>query len=133
MSDERLSGCPFCASSRARMFMEYGEALAIWDEYPISPKHALVIPRRHVIDLDGLTASEATDLWSLVADVRRALIRMAQPDGFNIGMNEGSAGGQTVPHLHVHVIPRFRGDVEDPRGGIRWVVPGKAAYWSVSK
>ena len=69
------------------------------------------------------------DVWRLVSHVRKELESEFHPDGFNIGVNDGEAAGQTLPHVHVHVIPRFSGDVPDPRGGIRWVVPDKAPYW----
>jgi len=69
------------------------------------------------------------DVWRLVSHVREELESEFHPDGFNIGVNDGESAGQTVPHVHVHVIPRFKGDVPDPRGGIRWVVPENAPYW----
>ena len=73
--------------------------------------------------------SHQADVWRLVAAVRERLLAERRPDGFNIGLNVGEAGGQTVAHAHVHVIPRFLGDVADPRGGVRWVIPARAAYW----
>ena len=76
-----------------------------------------------------LTSEELATLWAQVATVRTLLAEKYRPDGFNIGVNDGAAAGQTVPHAHVHVIPRREGDVPDPRGGIRWVVPIKAKYW----
>ena len=68
-------------------------------------------------------------LWSLVAEVRDILIKRFNPDGFNIGLNDGDAAGQTIDHAHIHIIPRRRGDVKDPRGGVRWVIPEKVKYW----
>ena len=68
-------------------------------------------------------------MWDLVSQVRARLVEDLQPDAFTIGVNDGVAAGQTVPHAHVHVIPRWGGDVPDPRGGVRWVIPGKADYW----
>ena len=79
--------------------------------------------------LFDLPAEEQLSLWSQVAVVRQLLIEQYNPDGFNVGVNEGLAAGQTVPHAHIHVIPRRRGDVADPRGGVRWVIPAKAQYW----
>ena len=79
--------------------------------------------------LFDLPAEEQLSLWSQVAVVRQLLIEQYNPDGFNVGVNEGLAAGQTVPHAHIHVIPRRRGDVPDPRGGVRWVIPAKAQYW----
>ncbi|HTP27887.1 MAG TPA: HIT family protein, partial [Anaeromyxobacteraceae bacterium] len=96
---------------------------------PLSPGHTLVVPRQHVADLFALPPEEQADIWRLVATVRERLVAERRPDGFNIGLNVGDAGGQTVGHAHVHVIPRFRGDVPDPRGGVRWIIPARAAYW----
>jgi diadenosine tetraphosphate (Ap4A) HIT family hydrolase len=79
--------------------------------------------------LFDLPAAEQLSLWSQVAVVRQLLIEQYNPDGFNVGVNEGLAAGQTVPHAHIHVIPRRHGDVADPRGGVRWVIPAKAQYW----
>ena len=72
---------------------------------------------------------ELADIWSLIGEVRNFLVEKVHPDGFNIGINDGEAAGQTVMHCHLHVIPRRKGDVLDPRGGIRWVIPDKAKYW----
>jgi len=104
-------------------------AIAIRDAFPLSEGHTLVIPRRHVLSLFELSPDEQVDAWRLVAQVRAELAKQFSPDAFNIGLNDGAAAGQTVPHAHIHVIPRYRGDVPDPRGGVRWVIPQKAAYW----
>ena len=104
-------------------------ALALRDAFPISEGHTLVVPRRHVASLFDLTPEEQTELWQLVAHVRAELVDKFHPDAFNIGINDGEAAGQTVPHAHIHVIPRYHGDLADPRGGVRWVIPEKAAYW----
>ncbi len=87
------------------------------------------MPRRHVVCLFELMTDEFFEIWQLVAQVRSELVNQFHPDAFNIGMNDGAAAGQTVPHAHIHVIPRYRDDVIDPRGGVRWVIPEKAAYW----
>jgi diadenosine tetraphosphate (Ap4A) HIT family hydrolase len=104
-------------------------AVAVYDGYPISPGHSLIVPRRHIDDLFALTQEEQTAIWALVAPVRQNIEKDRSPDGYNIGINIGATGGQTVPHAHLHVIPRYSGDVQDPRGGIRWIIPSKAAYW----
>jgi diadenosine tetraphosphate (Ap4A) HIT family hydrolase len=88
-----------------------------------------VIPRRHEPDYFKLTEAELRAMWSLVDEVRVAIQQEHHPPGFNIGVNVGTAAGQTIEHAHIHVIPRYQGDVEDPRGGIRWVLPDKAPYW----
>lgn len=122
-------GCPFCEPDPARVFYEDALVLALWDGYPVSPGHALVITRRHVADWFAAGDVEQQAITRALETVRRVIEERHAPDGYNLGTNAGPAAGQTVPHLHVHVIPRYRGDVADPRGGVRWVVPGKAAYW----
>ena len=104
-------------------------AAAFADGYPLTPGHTLIVPRRHEPDFLALSAAELSAIWGLVPPVCRDIEARARPDGYNIGVNVGEAAGQTVGHAHLHVIPRYRGDVEDPRGGIRWVIPGKARYW----
>jgi diadenosine tetraphosphate (Ap4A) HIT family hydrolase len=103
--------------------------VAIPDAFPVAEGHLLVVPKRHVASLFDLSDKEHAAIWRLVAQVRGKLASELQPDGFNIGVNDGPAAGQTVMHAHVHVIPRRAGDVPDPRGGVRWVLPGKAQYW----
>ena len=89
-----------------------------------------MIPLKHVASLFELSATEQADLWQLVASVREQLQGEFNPDGFNVGLNDGTAAGQTVMHAHIHVVPRYVGDVADPRGGVRWIIPEKADYWS---
>lgn len=123
------SRCPFCNPEASRIRLENEVAVAILDSFPVAEGHTLVIPKRHVGSLFDLAVEEQADLWRLVALVRVGLLDGIKPDGFNVGVNDGVAAGQTVMHAHVHVIPRRSGDVADPRGGVRWVVPDKAAYW----
>ena len=123
--------CPFCQRVTADALLQNDAAIAFADGFPVSRGHTLVVPKRHVASVFELGAAELASLWLLVAEVRAALSRGLSPDGFTIGVNDGQAAGQTVAHGHVHVIPRHLGDVPDPRGGVRWVVPGKAAYWSI--
>jgi diadenosine tetraphosphate (Ap4A) HIT family hydrolase len=101
------------------------------DKYPVSAGHTLIIPRRAAQRFRELTAAEKTRLLDWVGWVQQHLedTLAPAPDGFNLGVNDGPAAGQTMPQLHFHVIPRRTGDVADPRGGIRWVIPGKARYW----
>ena len=122
--------CPFCHLPESRVWLTSATSLAFLDGYPVAEGHALVIPRRHVASLFDLPPEEFADAWTLVARVRKELIERFHPDSFNVGINDGPAAGQTVPHAHIHVIPRKNGDVTDPRGGIRWVIPGKANYWT---
>ncbi len=121
--------CPFCALPAERILILADEALVIRDAFPVSPGHTLVIPRRHIGSFFELSDAERTCMVELLAQAKAELDLSFQPDGFNIGINDGAAAGQTVPHLHLHLIPRYLGDVPDPRGGVRWVMPGKAKYW----
>lgn len=122
------SSCPFCSPPPERIFRDSAEILALWDAHPVSPGHALIIPRRHIPDWFAASDAERAALTAAIDDVRREIERHHRPDGYNIGINVGEAAGQTVFHLHVHVIPRYRGDVAQPRGGVRGVIPSRADY-----
>lgn len=122
--------CPFCIRVAAGSFEDHDAcAVAFPDGFPLSNGHTLVVPRRHVGDLFALEPAELQAVVALVARVKARLAAAHRPDGFNVGVNVGAAAGQTVDHAHVHVIPRYAGDREDPRGGVRWVLPERAAYW----
>lgn len=120
--------CPFCDLPKDRVFYEDELVLCLWDAYPVSEGHALVITRRHVATWFDATAEEQVAVMQAVQNARTEIEKSCRPDGYNVGFNAGEAAGQTVFHLHVHVIPRLRGDVEDPRGGVRHVIPAKASY-----
>ncbi len=121
--------CPFCSDLDRRVETALGTMLAIRDQYPVTVGHTLVIPRRHVSDFFDLSVRERRDADQLVDRVRRVLIAEDPTiDGFNIGINCGAAAGQTVPHAHIHLIPRRRGDVRDPRGGVRGVIADRMKY-----
>lgn len=92
-----------------------------------------MIPRRHVLSLFDTSEVERANLFSLLDRAKQVLHAEFNPDGYNVGINDGAAAGQTVPHLHIHLIPRYFGDLPDPRGGVRWVIPGKADYWSARR
>ncbi len=125
-----MTDCPFCNRIAASQFIQENQlAVGLPDAYPVSPGHTLIVPRRHVRDLFDLTAEEQAAVWTLVQPVRQHIEKDYSPDGYNLGVNVGKAAGQTVAHAHLHVIPRYTGDVEDPRGGIRWIIPSKAPYW----
>jgi diadenosine tetraphosphate (Ap4A) HIT family hydrolase len=104
-------------------------AVAFLDAFPLSEGHCLLVSRRHEADFLALTQEEHAAIWALLPAVRRHTEAKRAPDGYNLGINIGEAAGQTVAHAHLHVIPRYRGDVRDPRGGIRWIIPAKAQYW----
>jgi len=122
--------CPFCSLDPKRVIGSSDLAVALRDGYPVSPGHTLIVPRRHVGSLRDVTTDEWLAIWLLLGHVRDALDKTLAPQGYNVGINDGPAAGQTVMHLHVHLIPRFEGDVPDARGGVRWVLPAKADYWS---
>ena len=123
------SDCPFCNVDEDRVIARTSVALVIYDAFPVSRGHALVLPRQHVGCVYELPDEEQAELWRLAGEVQKLLEREFSPDGFNIGINDGEAAGQTVDHAHIHIIPRYTGDVNDPRGGIRWVLPDTAQYW----
>lgn len=125
-----MDNCPFCTLSPDRVIAGNEHALAFLDSYPVADGHVLVIPRLHIASIFGLESAGQAAVWTLVEEVRTKLAAARHPHGFTIGTNDGIAAGQTIPHAHVHVIPRWDGDVPDPRGGVRWVIPGKADYWS---
>jgi diadenosine tetraphosphate (Ap4A) HIT family hydrolase len=119
--------CPLCARlALPDLTAENELAVAFKDGFPVNPGHTLIIPRRHVAGLFELTAAEQAAVWALLQPVKERLDARHSPAGFNFGVNVGEAAGQTVGHVHVHVIPRYAGDVKDPRGGVRWVVPERA-------
>lgn len=126
--------CPLCGVADGREILSANtHAMAIWDGFPVSPGHALIVSRRHVSDLFELSANEQAALWELLPAVKTAIAARHVPAGYNVGVNVGAAAGQTVGHVHVHVIPRYEGDSADPRGGIRWVLPERAVYWGRSR
>lgn len=128
----RDGDCPFCGIEQARLIAEDPLAFAVRDLFPVSPGHTLVMPRRHVADWWHATSGERRALAGLVDSVKADIDREYRPAGYNVGFNDGRAAGQTVFHLHIHVIPRYRGDVPDPRGGIRHVRPDLANHLSPS-
>ena len=124
------SPCPFCARAAAGELVAGNRlACAFPDAFPVNPGHTLIVPRRHVAGYFDLAPEEQAALWELLPIVKAALEREHTPAGWNVGFNAGPAAGQTVFHAHVHVIPRYPGDVDDPRGGIRWVIRARAPYW----
>lgn len=122
--------CPFCALPPERVLARDGLALAFRDAYPVSPGHTLVIPVRHVASFFDITPNERAAMFALLEAAKQRLHAEFSPAGYNIGINDGAAAGQTVGHLHIHLIPRYTGDQRDPRGGVRWVIPEKADYWT---
>lgn len=122
------SGCPFCQPQHDRIIAERDLAIALRDKYPVSRGHLLVCPRRHVESFFELSETEFAAIMRLVQQMKQASDTDFHPDGYNLGVNVGRAAGQTVMHVHVHLIPRYHGDVPDPTGGIRNVIPGRGNY-----
>ena len=120
---------PFCALPIERIIDSNDLGITIRDGFPVTPGHTLVIPKRHVGSWFEIGHEEQQCLMELLTKAQKALEKEFNPDGYNVGINDGPAAGQTVPHLHMHLIPRFKGDLDDPRGGVRWIIPEKAKYW----
>jgi len=118
--------CPFCRDPE--IIIENELAYADYDSYPASPGHCLIITRRHVAEYFQATAEEKTAIWELVDEMKSIIDKEYNPDGYNVGVNVGAAAGQSVPHIHIHIIPRYKGDVENPQGGVRGVIPHKQKY-----
>ena len=121
--------CRFCLPRTGRRIMIEGKyGFAAWDRHPTSEGHFLVIPYRHFADYFDINDEEREELWRLVAEGRKIADEQYNPDGYNIGINVGKWAGQSIPHLHIHVIPRYKGDVENPKGGVRGVIPKNKLY-----
>lgn len=121
--------CPFCkVESEREIIASSPLSVAFYDGFPVSPGHALIIPRRHVASFFELTQEEQQDLLNLADRVKRIVEERYHPDGYNIGINVGEAAGQSIFHVHMHLIPRYQGDVPNPRGGVRGVIPSKQNY-----
>ncbi len=121
--------CPFCKTDNLEIQNETTHLIAFRDKYPVTMGHTLVIPKRHVASFFEMTSEEKSELIPLVEIIKAELDQEFAPNGFNVGWNDGASAGQTVFHFHLHIIPRFDGDVSDPRGGVRWVIPSRANYW----
>lgn len=118
--------CPFCELGEP--ILENKLAYVRRDNFPVAKGHLLVCAKRHVPSFFDLTIEETAAIFSLVSQCREILEGEVAPDGYNVGVNIGEAGGQTIMHVHVHVIPRHSGDVANPRGGVRGVIPSKQSY-----
>ena len=121
--------CPFCNLEINRILLQNDFAISIRDAFPVSKGHSLVIPKRHISSIFDATEDELVHTFKLVAETRALLNDQYKPQGLNVGINDGVAAGQTVMHVHLHLIPRYQGDQSDPRGGVRWIFPDKAKYW----
>ncbi|RTZ61193.1 MAG: HIT family protein [Gammaproteobacteria bacterium] len=121
-------GCPFCNMDPEAVILKNEYCFAIFDKYPVNPGHTLIIPYRHTDSYFSLTKEEKIAIVELIDEVKRFLDKKFSPDGYNIGVNIGKWAGQTIMHVHIHVIPRYKGDTPDPTGGVRGVIPEKRNY-----
>lgn len=123
------SDCPFCKPTyQHRLIAESHTSYAIYDNYPVSPGHALIIPKQHITNYFELPWFYQSDCWQLLQKVQGMLQHKHQPDGYNVGINVQEAAGQSVSHVHIHLIPRYQGDVPSPLGGVRGVIPHMQQY-----
>lgn len=123
------TGCIFCHLDQDReIIAENDLAVAFYDAFPVNPGHALIIPKRHVANYFELTEKECVAIQALLKIAKDIVEERFHPDGYNIGVNVNAVAGQSVFHVHMHLIPRFLGDVENPKGGVRGVIPSKQKY-----
>jgi diadenosine tetraphosphate (Ap4A) HIT family hydrolase len=120
--------CPFCNLPPARILDENEHALVIADAFPVSAGHTLLIPKRHCTLFFDLSPGEVAAIYEMLCRMKAHFDRKLQPAGYNVGINVGEAAGQTIGHVHVHLIPRFWGDVAQAQGGVRNMIPGKGPY-----
>ena len=113
---------------KRKRLLENDVGFVIFDGFPVSEGHCLIVPHRVYSNYFESTPEEVIGLQELLIDTKTLIDERFSPDGYNVGINCGEVGGQTVPHVHIHLIPRFEGDVEDPRGGVRGVIPSKQKY-----
>ena len=124
-----MDNCPFChLAPTVEVICESDICVAFYDGFPVSPGHALIIPKRHVASYFDLTVQEREAMTQMMLDVKLKLDYRFHPDGYNIGINVGEYAGQSIFHCHMHLIPRYKGDVENPKGGVRGVIPNKQKY-----
>lgn len=123
------NACPFCSLKSDQLIAGNALAVVLRDAFPLSPGHCLVIPRRHVASFFDCSVEERMAMMELLDAAKEVLDREHRPAGYNLGLNNGRVAGQTVMHAHMHLIPRYTGDTTDPRGGVRWIFPDRAAYW----
>ena len=127
-------GCPFCnLSGDEDIIAETPTVVAVFDKYPVSPGHTLIIPKRHIALYRDLSVYEMNAMTYLLEYVKKKIDEHFHPDGYNVGINIGEAAGQSVFHCHMHIIPRYKGDVPNPKGGVRGVIPSKQSYSTSQK
>ena len=126
---KNIADCIFCKPSpRLEYITESSNCMAVFDGYPVSKGHTLIVPKEHISNYFEIPKSLQCELWEMVTFINKILTKKFHPDGFNVGINCGEAAGQTVFHAHIHVIPRYAGDTPNPRGGVRHVIKGRGSY-----
>ena len=120
--------CPFCSLERSRVIAQNDFVMAFYDGFPVNPGHTLIVPKRHVANYFDLEREEKEALWEMADYCKTILDNQFKPSGYNIGINIGVSAGQSVPHVHLHLIPRYEGDTPNPRGGVRGVIPTRQNY-----
>lgn len=123
--------CLFCDKSNDkehRIILENDLFYARWDNFAVSPGHAEIVPQRHIESFFDLAEDEIMAMYDLIKQTKVIIDAKFKPDGYNVGLNDGEAAGRSIHHLHIHIIPRYKGDVKNPRGGIRHIIPEKGNY-----
>lgn len=123
--------CLFCDrdnKEKHEIILENDFCYARWDNFPVSKGHLEIVPKIHISSFFDVDDKQLAKLYSLIKEAKELVQNKYNPDGYNIGVNEGVSAGRTIPHLHIHLIPRYKGDVSDPMGGVRNVIPGKGKY-----
>lgn len=126
---KKFTDCPFCKPNIDReAILENAATYSMSDKFPVTKGHTLIIPKRHCASYFELTFEEQISCWHMVNELKNILTEKFHPNGFNIGINANEAAGQTIPHAHIHLIPRYIGDVIEPEGGKRGIIPDKKKY-----
>ena len=131
MTRTKIQNALICHPREGEVIFSSELVKGVWDTYPLNPGHVLLVPHRHIARWFDATPEEQVALTSAIEQATAAIEEQYSPEGFNIGFNDRKAAGQSVPHLHIHIIPRYEGDVPDPRGGIRKIIPARADYQKV--
>jgi len=122
--------CLFCdfLSGKHRIILENTAFYARWDNFPVNKGHAEVVPKKHIESFFEMTKKESSQMFEFTREIKKIIDKKFKPDAYNIGINDGEYAGRTIHHLHVHIIPRYKGDVKNPKGGVRNIIPGKGKY-----
>lgn len=128
MNEDNCIFCDWKNPKKNKIILENDLFYSRWDNFPVSKGHAEVVPKRHINSIFDLQPEEILQMFDLLRKTKEIVEKEFHPNSFNVGENDGETAGRTVPHLHLHLIPRYKGDVENPRGGVRNIIPGKGDY-----